>query len=299
MTARATLRSTLLAFAAATAAWQAGCATGGANGGPARGEGGGGGVEALEVSRDGKRAGPEPAGGALVVGELEPATRGVRASDLVREPGSVARFAIVGGDGAGRAGRVAGGAVEVIERVVRETDAEGRVRVVLVEERGGKVENRMELEPLADGGFALALVDAIGDRSRSLFETPLPFAADLAPDAPLEGASDMRVVTIPGGKARAKGTARRSLGIAGECDLVLGGERLRATALDLAFEVSLDVAKASVRARLFVVPGRGVVAEEREETRVVLGVFRTTTRETTALLSVEGVPTPAPPAGAR
>ncbi|MFM1823225.1 MAG: hypothetical protein RI967_1491 [Planctomycetota bacterium] len=305
MPARAPLRSVPLAIAAILAAgavaWIAGCsavpeavrpdATGAAS--------------RPRTDRDrndgdaGRFASGELVTGELVIGELEPATRGVRAGDLVRAAGSVARYAIVGGDGAARGGRARGDRGEVVERVVRETGSDGRERIVLVEERGGKVESRMELEPAGDGALTLSLVDAIGDGSRSLFATPLPFAADLAPGAPLEGASDMRVVTLPGGRARAQGTATRTLRIAGECDLRLGDERLRAIAIDLAFAVELDVAKADVRARLFIVPGCGVVAEAREESRVVLGVFRTSTRETTALLSVEGTPAPDLPTDAR
>jgi hypothetical protein len=156
----------------------------------------------------------------------------------------------------------------------------------------------MEFVDKPNGALGLARVDSIADRSRSEFATPLPFAANLANGAELAGESAMTVRTLPKLAKRAEGSARRAMRIVGECTLSLRGEEVRATVVEVEFDVTLDVAKARVRSRQFVVPGRGVVAEERSESRDVLAVFRTTTSETTVLVSVEGEPAaaPAPPA---
>lgn len=221
---------------------------------------------------------------ALVAGALEPTTRSVTVRDLVRAEGTVARYEIVVGDPVGG---------EVIERITREVRPESPPSLVRSEERGGRVAERMLLDTLDDGTIRLERVDSILDRSRSEFGDPLAFAADLAPGEILADESPMTVLTLPALRKRAEGSARRSLAIVGECDLARWGTRDRAIALDLAFDVELDVAVASVRSRMYVVPGRGVVAEVREESRRVLGLFRTTTRETIVLRSVEEGAAPA------
>ncbi|MFM7259567.1 MAG: hypothetical protein ACKO3W_03085 [bacterium] len=221
---------------------------------------------------------------ALVVGAIEPTTRSVAARDLVRAEGSVARYEIVAGESVGG---------EVIERMTREVRPELPPAFMRHEERGGRIAERMLLSTLDDGTFRLERVDSILDRSRSEFTDPLVFAAELTPTKGINDESPMSVFTLPALRKRAEGTARRSLTIAGECDLTLWGQRVRAIALDLAFDVELDVAVATVRSRMYVVPGRGVVAEAREESRRVLGLFRTTSSETIVLRSVEEDATPA------
>ncbi len=221
---------------------------------------------------------------ALVVGAIEPTTRSVAIRDLVRAEGSVARYEITAGDPVGG---------EVVERMTREARPESPPALVRSEERGGRVAERMLLSALDDGTVRLERVDSILDRSRSEFSDPLAFAAELAPGKVLADESPMTVLTLPALRKRAEGSARRSLAIVGECDLARWGTRDRAIALDLAFDVELDVAVASVRSRMYVVPGRGIVAEVREESRRVLGLFRTTTRETIVLRSVEEGAAPA------
>lgn len=221
---------------------------------------------------------------ALVVGAIEPTTRAVTVRDLVRAEGSVARYEIAAGDPVGG---------EVVERMTREARPELPPALVRSEERGGRVAERMVLSALDDGTIRLERVDSILDRSRSEFSDPLAFAAELGPGKKLVDESPMTVLTLPALKRRAEGTARRSLSLVGECDVTMWGERVRAMALDLAFDVELDVAVATVRSRMYVVPGRGVVAEVREESRRVLGLFRTTTSETIVLRSIEEGAAPA------
>lgn len=234
------------------------------------------------------RADPPPA---LSIGPIEATARTVAAADLVRPAGTVARYAIVEGD-AERG--------EIVERfetpAADAAAADAAPDLVRIEERGGRAVERMEFRRADDGTLALLRVDSIADRSRSLFGTPLPFAADLAPGAELAASTPMTVLTLPGLRKRAEGTARRTLRVAGECEIAISGERMRAIALDLEFDVALDVANAEVRSRIFVVPGRGVVAELRTESRTILRVIRTENAETAVLKSVEsrGAPPTAP-----
>lgn len=220
-----------------------------------------------------------PAHAVLEIGELEQATRGVEVRDLLRPAGSVARYEVVAGEAIGQ---------RLVERMVADASA----ALVRIEEREGRVSERMEFRESPAGSFALERVDSIDDGSKSVFGSPLPFAAELAAGGELAGSSPMTVFTIPEGKRRAAGTARRALRVAGECDLAISGERMRAVALDLEFDVALDMASARVRARLFVVPGRGVVAEVREESRTILRLIRSTRAETIVLRSVEGSSAP-------
>lgn len=220
----------------------------------------------------------------LLVGAIEPTTCSVSVRDIVRAEGSVARYEIVVGDPVGG---------EVVERMTSEVHPELPPMLVRCEERGGRVVERMLLSTVSDGAVRLERVDSILDRSRSEFSDPLAFAAELRPGKVLADESPMKVLTLPSLKRRAEGTARRSLSLVGECDVTMWGERVRAMALDLAFDVELDVAVATVRSRMYVVPGRGVVAEVREESRRVLGLFRTTTSETIVLRSIEEAAAPA------
>lgn len=217
-------------------------------------------------------------------GPLEPATRGIAARDFVRAAGAVARYEILDGDQA--SDDAPGG--QLVERMVLEQrDGADKPVLVRVEERDGRTFERMEFVERGDGALLLAQVDSISERSRSVFAEPLLYAVDLAPAGEAVARSPMRVESLPRGGKRGEGTARRLLRVVGECEVRLSGEPMRAVALDLEFDVELDVATARVRSRVFVVPGRGIVAEVREETRIVLRVLRTTTTETTVLQSVE------------
>jgi hypothetical protein len=221
---------------------------------------------------------------ALTIHAIEPTVRTVSARDLVRAAGSVARYEILEGDPVGG---------EIVERMTHGSEADGATVLIRSEERDGRASERMTLRAGDDGRIRLERVDSLLDRSRSEFAAPLLFAAEMSGDRALSATSPMTVLTLPALRKRAEGTTRRSLRIAGECDLDLFGDRVRAVALDLEFDVELDVAVATVRSRLFVVPGRGVVAEVRSESRRVLGLFRTTTTETAALRSVDEGAAPA------
>lgn len=224
----------------------------------------------------------------LAIGPIEPASRTVALADLVRPAGTVARHAIVEGDAE------RGEIVERFEAPAKDAAAaDAAADLVRIEERDGRIVERMEFRSDGEGHLLLVRVDSLADRSRSLFGAPLPFAADLAPGAELSASTPMTVLTLPGLRKRAEGSARRVLRVAGECEVAISGERMRAIALDLEFDVALDVASAEVHSRLFVVPGRGVVAEIRDESRTILKLIRTGSAETTVLRGIESAGAPA------
>jgi len=198
------------------------------------------------------------------------ADRPIALADLLPPAGSESRHAVVSGSDAGR---------EYLE-AVRASD-EGLVREEI---RDGRVVERMHLVRAADGSLALREVESFDDDSRSLFAQPLPFAADLAAGDALEGRSPMEVRTISSGRLRAKGTGSRTLRVVGTCEVSCSGERMRATVVELRFTAALDAAKADVVSRLYLVEGRGIVAEERRERRVILGILPSSRDETTVLL---------------
>ena len=72
--------------------------------------------------------------------------------------------------------------------------------------------------------------------------------------------------------------------IVGTAAVDASGEPLEATVVETEFEARLDAARAQRRATLYIVPGRGVVAERWEERIVVLGIFPRSGSETTVAL---------------
>lgn len=219
---------------------------------------------------------------AFSAGALRNATRAVRGDDLVRGHGTEATYLVIEGDRAG---------TELIQRVVRDGVAVTLREVARGEDGGETPTEDMRMSTAADGTLVLHEVLTHTERSASVFADGLPFARPLLPPAAsVEGTSPMRVYTLPARSPRGSGTARRSLHIAGETEITLGRERLEASVLDLVFDVELDVAKAHVTSRLFVVPGRGVVAEQRTERLRVLGLFTRTTVEHAVLTRLEHAP---------
>ena len=198
-------------------------------------------------------------------GEVQPSTRAVRGTDLVRAPGSSARYTVTEGARKG---------TTLEQRVSRDGDRV-LVREEAIDREGARTPSEdMRLRVGENGALILEEVVTHTERSASLFRDGLPFAAEtLRPGEVLEGRSPMSVLSVPARTPRGKGSAERSIRIAGESQVELAGERLVASVVDLVFTVELDVAKAHVTARLYVVEGRGVVAEDRTEEIRVLGIF--------------------------
>ena len=142
-----------------------------------------------------------------------------------------------------------------------------------------------------DGGYTLLSVDTPGENSRSAFADGLEFARpSLAPGDASESASPMRVTLLSSGKERAKGSSTRTQRITGSADIDVCGERLVATVVETVFIASLDAAKARRESEVFVVPGRGIVAERWREKVTVLGIFPKTTEETVVVVPTKGTP---------
>ena len=225
---------------------------------------------------------PDVATPVFSAGPLRPATRGVTAEELVRVPGAIATYSVFKGNRKGA----------VIEQRV-EFRGEELVAVEALLTRGKPAEPSEEMRFSRGAGGSLVLREVVthAEKSASLFDDGLPFAAALAaPASALEGESAMRVLTLPRRTPRGSGRATRSLRLAGESTVFIGGEKLEASVLDLVFDIELDVAKAHVTARLYVAEGRGVVAEERLEEVRVLGIFPRRTVEHTVLTRLEATP---------
>lgn len=226
----------------------------------------------------------------LVIGEIVPTAAAVAQDDLVRPAGSVARYLVLRGKREG---------ATLVQRV-RWDGNQGRIEETLLgrgESREVPAEN-MLLSRAADGTLVLREVETFSEDSRSIFTDGLAFAApSIAPGTALAAESPMKVVALSGSgkrppKSRGSGSSRRSLRILGEAPIETWGTPERATVLELVFDVELDVARAHVESRLFVVRGRGVVAEERRERLVVLGLFPSNSEESVVLKSPEVPPPP-------
>ncbi|MEY2715850.1 MAG: hypothetical protein RIT24_2193 [Planctomycetota bacterium] len=215
-------------------------------------------------------------------GPLRPAIRSVAVDELVRAPGTVATYRIF-------EGKRKGATIE--QRVERRDEEVHVVEILRAPGKPAEPSEEMRFSQAAGGSLLLREVITHAEKSASLFNDGLAFAAALSASAPvLEGASDMRVLTLPKRTPRGSGRATRSLRLAGEATVTISGAPVDTSVLDLVFDIDLDVAKAHVTARLYVAEGRGVVAEERTEELRVLGIFPRKTVEHTVLTHLEPSP---------
>lgn len=172
------------------------------------------------------------------------------------------------------------------QRVVEEPDG-----TIAIEESTRAGLERSVLRRRDDGGYTLLSVDTPGEDSRSSFASGLEFArTTLSPGESSESASPMRVTLLSSGKERAKGSSTRTQRITGSADIEVCGERLAATVVETVFVANLDAAKARRESEIFVVPGRGIVAERWRERVTVLGIFPKVTEETVVVVPTKGAP---------
>lgn len=205
----------------------------------------------------------------------------IRRDDLVAPVGSERVYAVLDGPRSG---------MRIVQRTSAAADG-GRVvaeTLLPADERasGPASERPSERLVLAARGDELVLVevDTPEEDSKSRFAEGLALAPDaLRAGAPRAAASSMRVERLSDGGTRATGRAERSMRLRGLAEIELSGERLEAAVVEVVFSASLDAARVRRTSELFVVPGRGVVAERWEERLVVLGIFPKSTRETVAL----------------
>jgi hypothetical protein len=218
-------------------------------------------------------------------GPLQPSRASVAIDDLVRPCGSVATYEVLSGKRKGK--RIVQRVSSTLEHTILEEMLIDET-AVKADSQGQIPSERMMLERRADGALVLREVATHDEDSLSKFAEGLPFAIpNLTAPTDLEGGSAMQVLTLSAGKDRGNGRARRSLRITGEADVEFAGTRARATVLELTFDVTLDVAEAHVRSTIFVVPGRGIVGEERREEVRILGIFPRRRDETTVLIQLE------------
>lgn len=195
----------------------------------------------------------------------------LRAADFLGEATAPREIAVIAGDREGERRTIA-----------VESSADGTT--VLTETGDAGVE-RTVLRRRADGGLTLLSVDTPSEDSRSVFESGLTYAPDeLMAGATVESASPMRVTLLSSQRERSSGRAKRTMRIVGTAAVEVSGEPLEATVVETEFDARLDAARAQRRATLYVVRGRGVVAERWEERVVVLGIFPRNSSETTVAL---------------
>lgn len=216
---------------------------------------------------------PRPASFAILERHA-PATRApaaVSADDLVGRVGDSRTLEVVAGREPGE---------RRTQRVVESADG-----TIAIEESTRAGLERSVLRRRADGGYTLLSVDTPDEDSRSVFADGLEFARPiLAAGDASESASPMRVTLLSSGAERAKGSSKRTQRITGSADIDLCGERLVATVVETVFVANLDAAKARRESELFVVPGRGIVAERWRERVTVLGIFPKVTEETVVVV---------------
>ena len=125
----------------------------------------------------------------------------------------------------------------------------------------------------SDGSLQLAGTDSVGDDARTTFDPPLLLAPPmLRSDDEFISEASMRVDSMSSNRNRDNGSARRTLRI-------VRGERIRtpagewdATVIESVFTATLDMALATHRTTLLIVPNIGPVIERWEATVKVLGV---------------------------
>jgi len=144
----------------------------------------------------------------------------------------------------------------------------------------------------SDGSLHLLRTDSLQDDARTLFDPPLLLAPSvIRGDGDINSDASMRVDSLSTQRQRDRGSAHRTM-------RVLRGERIRtpigewnATIVESVFTATLDMAVATHRTTLWIVPGIGPVMERWEASVKVLGLPVPRDRGTAVRID----PLPAPP----
>jgi len=125
------------------------------------------------------------------------------------------------------------------------------------------------------GNIVMTAVLEPDDHAISLFDPPLVIApANLTSDAPQTSKAAMRVVDSKDPKKeRENGTATRTIRLLGQKKVRTPMGEFTALKIGIDFSADLKLAKATDHTIIFVVPGRGIVAEVSQENVKVLGAF--------------------------
>lgn len=217
----------------------------------------------------------------FAAGPIVPASAPVAHSDLVRAPGSVAHYTVAAGSRAGET---------LVQRVVRDNG-----RISIREERAdGRPQEVVHLTEAPSGGLLGHALDKQDDHTRSVFLDPLLFAPPLLEPGATAAASsrleayDLDTADAPGAKRKAAGRCRRELRLLGDADVVVRGQTRRVAVVEMVFRAELDLARVRATERAYIERGKGVVAEERSERVLILGVIPRDWDLTIVLDRVEG-----------
>jgi len=200
--------------------------------------------------------------------EQSPASRSVTAAELCPLTPGRDDFLIVGDDGQAM-GRLT---------ITREPTAEHGATIASRDDTGRTEYWRANDE----GNIMLTAVLEPADHALSLFDPPIIIAAaQLDPGAAHTSRASMRVVdSSDHGRQRESGTATCTIRLQSERTIATARGNVVALAVEIEFVADLKLAHATDRTTIFVVPGRGVVAEVREEKVKILGAFSKTKRQT-------------------
>lgn len=208
----------------------------------------------------------KPEASTFTVGPLLPASGPVAHGELIRPPGSTTRYLVIAGPRSGES---------LLQRVF---DENGQIRVR--EERpDGRADEVMHLTRREDGTLLAHALDKHDDDTRSAFVDTLPlFPTVLEPGATARGQSridalELKTADGPQPHRKASGRCRRELRILGDADVVVLGRTARVAVVEMAFRADLDLARVRATDRLYVERGRGIIAEERSERVLILGVI--------------------------
>lgn len=198
---------------------------------------------------------------------LDPAFAGVPATDLAPLGSAVERWRVVAGDGLGRE----------FERRRQPSGEPG----ASASDRWGD-DQTYELSSSPDGGIVMPTTIAHHDRAVTFFEPPLSLAPPLLRfGAPLRSEARMKVVDEGDrSKLQHSGRAQRTLTLVDMVAIETPMGSFDALRVRIEFRATLQLATATEVATQYVVPGLGVVAEERIERVNAIGFINRSTKRT-------------------
>ncbi len=197
-------------------------------------------------------------------------------------PGTT-RWRVVAGDGVG---------TELWRTIEAIADPASSFGATIAVRTGGPSgpEQSLLLAPSSDGGLSMPATLAHADRAMSLFEPALGIVPRrlVGGDAFTSRAS-MRVVgEADRSRVRQEGEATRSMRIVDRCRIATPLGELEAVRVEIEFRARLALANASERAVQYIVPGLGLVAEERRKEVRALGILGRTVTQTA--VRIDGAP---------
>ncbi|MCE9618531.1 MAG: hypothetical protein K8R92_01315 [Planctomycetes bacterium] len=140
-----------------------------------------------------------------------------------------------------------------------------------IEEPGQRV---TRLQWNEDGSCAMHGVDSLTERTRSVFDPPLPMCPTrLTSASPFESSSAMRVESTDTGKERDRGPAARTLTIEGKANITTELGTFDCTVVTMQFTAALRHAAVERSVTIWSAQGIGPIAERTREKVVVLGLF--------------------------